>query len=147
MTTPISVPIKFLPLLPGVKLPKKMSKHAAAYDIFAPEDFTLTGNELGYKVQLGFAFEIPKDFCVTICDRSSMRNRKKISAFPGLIDSDYRGEILLFLDNLENVEKKIKKDHRIAQLKLEPVYNIAFEKSDQLSSTERADGAIGSTGC
>jgi dUTP pyrophosphatase len=65
---------------------------------------------------------------------------------PGTIDSDYRGEIGILLQNMSDRDYKINIGDRIGQIILERVYNIIFEEVDELSNTERGEGGFGSTG-
>ena len=127
-------------------LPKLGSKNAGAYDIYAPYDIQLAPNETCVPVELGFRLSFPNDFKMQIQDRSSMYVKRKISVFNGLIDADYRGEIMLYLNNMEAQPKQICAGERIAQMSLSPTYQQKFIQVADLEGTKRGTGGIGSTG-
>lgn len=63
-----------------------------------------------------------------------------------VIDSDYRGELIVCLYNQSSVPQKISKGDRIAQLIIQPCYQSVFYERQNLTETEREDGGFGSTG-
>lgn len=65
----------------------------------------------------------------------------------GVIDADYRGEIMVALHNHSNVPVSIEPKERIAQLVITPYLTAHFKETDQLSDTVRGEGGFGSTGC
>ena len=64
----------------------------------------------------------------------------------GLIDPDYRGEIVVFLLNTSGETKTVKRGDRVAQLVFQPFYRAVFEKAEELGSTGRGAGGFGHTG-
>ena len=64
----------------------------------------------------------------------------------GVIDSDYRGEIMVALHNHSDIPQTIEPRERIAQLVLVPYISASFEETDELDSTKRGEGGFGSTG-
>jgi dUTP pyrophosphatase len=64
----------------------------------------------------------------------------------GVIDSDYRGEIMVGLSNHSDADYTIQPGERIAQLVIVPVFTPEIEEADELSETERSGGGFGSTG-
>jgi dUTP pyrophosphatase len=95
----------------------------------------------------GIAVEIPNGYQISIRPRSGLGKLGiLLTNSPGTIDSDYRGEIGILLQNMSDRDYKINIGDRIGQIILERVYNIIFEEVDELSNTERGEGGFGSTG-
>lgn len=109
---------------------------------------------VGYKaiVKTGISIALPKGFEWQIRSRSGNAAKYNISIInqPGTIDEQYRGEIMIILmcigDPIGPFMDGIKKGMKIAQAKLSPVYEANFVKVDELSTTERGTGGLGSTG-
>jgi dUTP pyrophosphatase len=64
----------------------------------------------------------------------------------GVIDNDYRGEIMVALHNHSNEPQTVSRGERIAQLVVVPYYSVNFQEVDELSDTQRGEGGFGSTG-
>ena len=63
-----------------------------------------------------------------------------------IIDSDYRGELIVCLYNHSTLPKKISKGDRIAQFIIQPFVAVDWNEVDDLDNTDRGDGSFGSTG-
>ncbi len=101
------------------------------------------------KVPTGLAIEIPdRHIAGLVFPRSGLSTRHGISLANavGVIDSDYKGEIIVAVFNQSNQEYVIKPGERIAQLVFVPVFRAALEEVDSLADTERGAGGFGSTG-
>lgn len=96
----------------------------------------------------GLAFEIPKGYVGLIYIRSSVGTRLDLvlSNQVGVIDSDYRGEVMLPLRNLGRSARVINSGTRIAQMVITPINQVDIEITDELSETKRGVGGFGSTG-
>lgn len=96
----------------------------------------------------GLAFEIPKGYVGLIYIRSSVGSKLDLvlSNQVGVIDSDYRGEVMLPLRNLGRSARVINSGTRIAQMVITPINQVDIEITDELSETKRGDGGFGSTG-
>ena len=149
-------------------IPKYMTDGAAAVDLCATEEYTIGPGER-VLVGTGIKMAIPAGYAALVQPRSglSAKSSLRVANTPGLIDSDYRGEIKVIL---ENIEPKIKdfdvtddgrvtslsygqsytigKGERIAQLRLVEVPKFAFYEVNNLDvfTTERGEGGFGSTG-
>ncbi len=131
-------------------LPKKMTEGSAGWDLFAciENEITIKPKEL-IKIPTGIAIALPnKDMVGLIFARSGMATKNGISLANGVgvIDSDYRGEIIIGLSNISNKEYTIKPSDRIAQMVIMPVINANFNLCDKLENTARGKGGFGSTG-
>ncbi len=131
----------------GVK-PTRATDGSAGYDLICNEEF---GNVLCaqqfYAFETGTFVEIPKGYVGKVCPRSGLAAKKGVTVLnaPGIIDSDYRGEIKVILINLGNNDVAFSRGDRIAQLLIQKVEDVAFIECE-LSETERGDGGFGSTG-
>lgn len=140
--------IKIKRLHPDAKLPTRATDGSAAYDLYAchPRE------ENSLAVPTGIAVEIPSGYVGLICPRSGLaRSKVTIQNSPGIIDSDYRGEICVMLrcqypHTHETLIVKGWYHQRIAQLLVVPCMDVEWEEVDELSETKRGTGGFGSTG-
>ena len=131
-------------------LPTKKHNNDAGFDLYANESMTLRPIEIDMwgqtvKVKTGISIEIPDGWFGLIRDRSSLGSQG-ILVLGGVIDSGYRGEIIVCLHNLNNKFYEIKKGDKIAQLLLIPVPQVDIVPVDSLSETSRGDKGFGSSG-
>lgn len=128
-------------------LPRYETDGAGAMDIRASVDHTIKPGERKL-IKTGLSVEIPHGFAIEVIPRSGLALKQGITALnsPGLIDSDYRGEIGVILINHSDETVEIKYGDRISQMRVVPVYKISFKEVESLSETERGTGGFGSTG-
>ena len=100
------------------------------------------------KINTGIAVELPLGTFGGIYARSGLACKSGLAPANkvGVIDSDYRGELIVCLYNQSSVPQKISKGDRIAQLIIQPCYQSVFYERPNLTETEREDGGFGSTG-
>ena len=96
----------------------------------------------------GISMEIPNGYVGLIYARSGLACKQGLAPANkvGVIDSDYRGEIMVALYNQSNETKVITSGDRIAQIIIQPVMQFDFIEVDKLNESERGDGGFGSTG-
>lgn len=141
--------IKVKKLNPLAKLPVYGTDYAAGADlcacIFAP--VTIEPGET-FMVKTGISIEIPEGYAGLIYARSGLSSKRGLAPANkvGVIDSDYRGEIIVALYNQSLTPQKIEPNERIAQLIITPYIRGIFNETDELSDTERGEGGFGSTG-
>lgn len=139
----------------GASPPYYASTGAAALDLIAKDDATLPSlfvspdeppaKDILVKVDTGCAFELPFLLYGQIQGRSGLA-KKGIFVHPGIIDSDFRGNVQVLMKNLGHEPYQIKKGDRIAQMLILPVARPEIRIVDFLSDTKRGDGGFGSTG-
>ena len=136
----------------GAKLPTQGSVKAAGYDLYAcgDDDYyeaTLYPHET-FKVGTGLAMAIPDGYFGAIFARSGLATKQGLrpANCVGVVDSDYRGEIIVALHNDSNDPQTYRDGDRIAQLVLLPYLSAWFNEVDELDETERGDGGFGHTG-
>ena len=131
------------------KVPTRGSAQAAGYDLYAATNYDIEIQPHStVKVDTGIAIEIPEDYFGAIYARSGLATKQGLrpANAVGIIDSDYRGPIIVALHNDTIHTQKIKAGDRIAQLIIQPYLNVDFNIVDELSDTERGNGGFGSTG-
>ena len=138
--------IKVKKLDAGAKLPTGAYDHPAGYDLYALEgnDF-IYGNSL-CKIRTGIALEIPTGYVGLICDKSGVSS-KGLKVYGGVIDSDYRGEIIVMLGYMADRANRlqIKRGEKVAQILFIKVEQAKFEECDVLGDTNRGDKGFGSS--
>ena len=130
-------------------IPTYGSDYSAGADLYA-----LTDEEISVKpfetvfVHTGLAIEIPEGYAGLVYARSGLACKQGLAPANkvGVIDSDYRGELIVALYNQSCEEKKINYGDRIAQLVVTPFLKCIFSEVKELSDTARGEGGFGSTG-
>ena len=130
-------------------LPTYGSVYSAGADLYAlaDEDIVILPGETKF-VRTGLAMEIPIGYAGLIYARSGLACKRGLAPANkvGVVDSDYRGEVMVALHNHSTTEQKIAPMERIAQLVITPVLAPAFEEVAVLDETARGEGGFGSTG-
>ena len=143
----MKIPVK--KLKENAMLPTYGSLEAAGADLYACLDAAVT-IEPGKTVFVptGIAMEIPKGYAGLAYARSGLACKQDLAPANkvGVIDSDYRGELIVALHNDTDQLQFVEPGERIAQLVIMPYLSVEFEESDSLNETERGDGGFGSTG-
>ncbi len=130
-------------------LPKYQTAGAAGMDISACLDETVILKPFERKlIPTGFAIAVPQGYAAFLYARSGLASKKGITLpnCVGVIDSDYRGEVMVALVNLSNEEFEINSGDRIAQMVISEVKTASLKEVDSLDETDRAAGGFGSTG-
>ena len=97
------------------------------------------------KIMTGLAVEIPDGYVGLIWDRSGLSAKKGLKVMGGVIDSNYRGELMVPLANISDESVEIVQGDRVAQMLIQPVNRVEVEVSKELTETERNRNAFGST--
>ena len=130
-------------------LPKYGSEFAAGADLYALTDgeVTFLPGETKF-VHTGIALEITEGYAGLVYARSSLACKRGLAPANkvGVIDSDYRGEIMVALHNHSDKPQTIGNGERIAQLVVAPFLRAEFFQSETLGESERGAGGLGSTG-
>ena len=131
-------------------LPTYGSEFAAGADLYAlPSDGDVTFAPFETKfVHTGLAMEIPVGYAGLVYARSGLAAKRGLAPANkvGVVDADYRGEIMVALHNHSAVEQKISAGERVAQLVVAPFLKAEFEEAEELTQTVRGVGGFGSTG-
>ena len=142
------VRVRRLPHNRDLPLPRRQTPGAAGYDVASAEpDFVLAPGERR-SVGTGLAFEIPAGMEMQVRPRSGLALRYGLTLpnAPGTIDSDYRGELKVIVQNGGTAPAPIARGERIAQLVFARYETPAIEETEQLAASDRGEGGFGSTG-
>ncbi len=136
-------------LNPNATLPSYGSDFAAGADLYACLDtsVTISPGETVF-IPTGLAMEIPAGYAGFIYARSGLSCKKGLAPANkvGVIDADYRGEIVVALYNHSRLPVDIASGERIAQMVIAPYLKAVFHEEASLSDTLRGEGGFGSTG-
>ena len=141
----LNVPIKILN--EDATLPTYGSEYSAGADLYSIEACEISPHET-MLVHTGVALQIPDGYVGLIYARSGLATKRSLAPANkvGVIDSDYRGEIMVSLHNHSNVVQSIEKGERVAQIVFTQYATAEFNVLDELTKTDRDDGGFGSTG-
>lgn len=138
-------PLRFLKLNPAATLPVRSTEQAAGLDLHAVEHLQIQPHQRA-AVKTGLSVAIPKNTYGRIAPRSGLAAKSGIDVLAGVIDSDYRGELICVLINHDDQPFAISPGDRIAQLIIEQIVTPIPEWTTQLDPTTRNDQGFGSTG-
>ena len=145
MTAPVSVKI----LAPRAKLPAYGSDAAAGADLYALTDgpVTIAPGET-VLIHTGIALAVPPGYAGLVYARSGMACKRGLAPANkvGVIDADYRGEVMIYLHNHGSAPQVVEDGDRVAQLVITPYLTAQFTQADELDDTARGAGGFGSTG-
>ena len=130
-------------------LPTYGSEFSAGADLYAlaEREIVIEPGET-VLVHTGLAMEIPEGYAGLIYARSGLASKRGLAPANkvGVVDADYRGEIMVALHNHSTITQAVAPKERIAQLVVAPFLKAEFEETETLSDTVRGEGGFGSTG-
>ena len=133
----------------NAQMPTYGSEYAAGADMYAAIDeaVTIEPNETKF-IPTGLAFEIPEGYAGFIYARSGLASKKGLAPANkvGVVDADYRGEVMVALHNHGKEAQTVEAGERIAQMIIAPFVAVNYIFSDELDDTVRGTGGFGSTG-
>ena len=141
--------VKLKKLTPNAIIPTYGTTQSAGADLYSgmEQPVTIEPGKTEF-IHTGIAIAIPKGLVGLVYARSGMACKKGIAPANkvGVIDADYRGEIMVALYNHGNEAVTVEPGDRIAQLVLTPFITAAIDEADSLDETDRGNGGFGSTG-
>ena len=141
--------VVFKKLNENAKVPTYGSAFSAGADLYAlcESAVTIAAGKTEF-IHTGISLEIPEGVVGLIYARSGMACKRGVAPANkvGVIDSDYRGEIIVCLHNHSESDVVIENGERVAQMVFAPYFTAEFTESASLSDTERGEGGFGSTG-
>ncbi|MBS6942546.1 MAG: dUTP diphosphatase [Clostridiales bacterium] len=144
-----TMPVYIKKLKAQAAMPSYGSAEAAGADLYAcletAVEIAAGGTAM---IPTGLAMELPEGTVGLVYARSGLASKKGLAPANkvGVIDSDYRGEVMVALHNHSAQAAVVEPGERIAQLVVAPVLRAAFAEADALSDTVRGEGGFGSTG-
>lgn len=144
-----NIPVNIKKLNDNAVIPTYGSEYAAGADLYAciQDKVTIEPGETKL-IPTGLAMELPIGYAGLIYARSGLASKKGLAPANkvGVVDSDYRGEVMVALHNHSNVSASIDPKERIAQLVITPYIAAIFNTVESLDETVRGEGGFGSTG-
>lgn len=141
--------LKYKKLDPRACEPKYATSGSACLDVTAVLDSTILVHPgSSVNIRTGLAFEVPKGYVLMLYSRSGhgFKQGLRFVNGTGIIDSDYRGEVMVGLYNDSVSSQEIKAGERIAQFMLIPVTKLNLVEAQSLEETDRGQNGFGSTG-
>ncbi len=136
-------------LNPNAVTPTYGSEFSAGADLYAciDEVVSIEPNETKL-IKTGLSLEIPEGYAGLIYARSGLASKKGLAPANkvGVVDADYRGEVMVALHNHSAVIASVEPNERVAQLVIAPFLKADFNVVDELTNTQRGSGGFGSTG-
>ncbi len=141
----MSLIIKIKRLNKKVSLPSYAYYGDAAFDLYTAEEIVFEpGKQM--MVSTGVAMEIPDRYMGLIWDKSGLAIKHGLKVLGGVIDSGYRGEVMVGMINLTNEIYTIEKGHKVAQMIIQKTEMVEIEEVEELSDAQRGDKGFGSSG-
>ncbi len=131
---------------PQAKLPSYEHLGDAGLDFYALEDFVVPARGRRTGIRTGLAVAIPDGYVGLFWDKSGLAAKHGLKVMAGVIDSGYRGELLLTLLNTSDTDYHFKQGEKVMQMLLQKVERVEVEEVQVLSETSRGEGGFGSTG-
>ena len=140
--------IRFKKLSEKATAPTYGTEYSAGADLYNLDEIITVEPHATVLVHTGIAVEIPEGYCGLIFARSGLASKRGLAPANkvGVIDADYRGEVMVALHNHTDKAATVDAGERIAQLAIVPFLKAEYEESGELSDTVRGAGGFGSTG-
>ncbi len=145
MSQPIT--LKIVRLDPELRMPAFGQPGDAGFDLYSSEMVTLAPGERA-QIKTGLKMEIPDGYVGFIWDKSGLAQKGGLKTLGGVVDSGYRGEVLVGMVNLSATPFTFQKGEKVAQMCIQkvPLVEIVDVAADELSQSVRGEGGFGSTG-
>ena len=138
------IAMKFKKLSVLAKAPERGSLYAAGLDLFTIESADILPGQRA-KLKTGIAIEIPENCVGLIWPRSKLAVKYGIDVLAGVVDSDYRGEVMISLLNTSDKTVEIRVGDKAAQIIIQRFSDIQPVEVEQLSDTERGSNGVNSS--
>jgi deoxyuridine 5'-triphosphate nucleotidohydrolase len=125
--------------------PTKAHRSDAGYDLYASEDTVIVGRQRT-TIKTGVSFDMPEGLAGLIWPRSGLSVKKGIDVLAGVVDSGYRGEVMVCLYNTSDEDVEVSRGDRIAQIIFQEVPLVSLIESEELETSQRGSNGFGSTG-
>jgi dUTP pyrophosphatase len=129
----------------NAKVPTRANINDAGFDLYSVLD-TVIPPKQRKTVRTGIAIQMPEHFAGLIWPRSGLSVKQGIDVLAGVVDSGYRGEIMVCLYNTSDEVVGINTGDRIAQIIFQEVPRVSMEVHETLGSSQRGDNGFGSSG-
>ena len=140
--------IRIKKLNEAATLPTYGTEFSAGADLYNLDTPVTVNPHETVLVHTGLSVEIPEGYAGLIYARSGLASKRGLAPANkvGVVDADYRGEVMVALHNHSEIPATVDAHERIAQLVVTPFLKVEYELADELSDTVRGEGGFGSTG-
>ncbi len=138
--------LKVKKLDPRAKLPTYAHPGDAGLDLFALDNFTVPAGKYITGIKTGIAIAIPDGYVGLCWDKSGLAAKHGITVLAGVIDSGFRGEMLLTVLNTSDQDYHFEAGDKVMQMLIQSVASVEVAEVEELPSSERGTGSFGSTG-
>lgn len=129
----------------GIPAPKYALPGDGGLDCYSTEDCTLTPGEVR-NIPLGIKLELPKGYVALVLPKSGLGSRIGLDALPGLIDTEYRGQVFMIANNISEKPIEIKRGQKVCQMMILKIPQMQIEYGKVDENTIRGANGFGSTG-
>ena len=135
-------------LTDSATIPTYGTEFSAGADLYNLNESVTIAPHTTTLIHTGISIEIPEGYCGLIFARSGLASKRGLAPANkvGVVDCDYRGEVMVALHNHGTVAQTVDAGERVAQLVIAPYYTASFIECEELSDTVRGEGGFGSTG-
>ena len=129
-------------------LPTYGTEYSAGADLYNLNEAVTIPAHKTVLIHTGLSVEIPEGYAGLIYARSGLASKRGLAPANkvGVVDADYRGEIMVALHNHSDIDATVDAGERVAQLVVAPFLKVEYQLADELSDTVRGAGGFGSTG-
>jgi dUTP pyrophosphatase len=139
------IPLKIKKLHKDAVVPFYAKEGDAGFDLVTTEKVVIPPHSYA-KAPIGLAFELPEGYELQIRNRSGVTSKTWLRVQLGTVDSGYRGEVAVMVDNPSQFPITIEKGFRIAQGVVNQLPNVRLIEVEELGTSQRGQGGFGSTG-
>lgn len=126
-------------------LPKMMRSGDAAIDLYSVEEVKVKASDR-VVIKTGIALAIPQGYWGNIRDRSGLAVKHGLHTLAGVVDSNYRGEVIVAMINLSKEDYLIKQGDRVAQMIIAQHEDVILSEVNELGESNRGDKMLSSSG-
>lgn len=141
----MSFDLKIKKISENAVIPKMEHEGDAGFDLYTTETIIIAPGERK-QIQTGIAMEIPTGYVGLIWEKSGLSHKAGLKTLGGVIDSGYRGEVLVGIINLSDTSYTFEVGNKVAQMIIQKIEKPQIVEVTELSETKRGESGFGSTG-
>ena len=140
--------VKIKKLNENATVPTYGTEYSAGADLYNLNEAVTIPAHKTVLIHTGLSVEIPEGYAGLIYARSGLASKRGLAPANkvGVVDADYRGEVMVALHNHSDIDATVDAGERVAQLVVTPFLKVEYQLAEELSDTVRGAGGFGSTG-
>lgn len=144
ITVDTELKLKIKKLSENATIPTKATAGSAGYDLYTAGDIMIEPGDIRM-VRTDIAIECPPHSYGRVAPKSGLTVKRQLDIRAGVIDSDYRGNVIMTMHNIGKETQTLKKGDQIAQLIIKKIVNVTLENDVSMTETKRDNKGFGST--